>query len=239
MPNCEILDLDGLKTRRTVADALSLLASCAGFGDDDAAEIRVMLMALAAGKDVGAIAVVFEVPGSDTGYSVPLPTAEYFTAYGSNGLRIREPVKLLNQARVDATGRVHLANGELLRGVEVKPARLPVEPTELDWRIVGVALSCCRTSEAPSPNERENERRVLEKCYRPLRHAIPAKYAAEVHMIPDVSLLDCSALKDLQVPSLEAIAASYRQIYPQMRSPSRQKIADTLADFRIRFPRRF
>jgi hypothetical protein len=237
MENCEILDPAGMNKRRTLADALTVLESLAGFGDDDAAQIRVMPIPLAPGRAVGAMAVVFEVPCSDRGYAVPLPTAEFFTAYGSNGLRVREPVKLLDQARVDATGRVCLANGELLRGLEVKPVRLPLEPTELDWRILGVALRSCRTSGAPSPNERENERRVIEKCYRPLRQAIPPKYAADIDMFPDISLLDCSALNDLQVPSLQAIAASFKQMYPRMRVPSRQKIADTLADFRIRFPR--
>jgi hypothetical protein len=50
-------------------------------------------------------------------------------------------------------------------------------------------------------------------------------------------LLDCAALADFWVPSLEAIQAYWMQKYPGERVPSPQKIANTLEDFRMRFPR--
>lgn len=238
MTACEILDLDSLNNRRTVGDAIAMLQSCAGFGDEDTAQIHVLLMPLAPNKDVGAIAAVFEVPYGDKAYTVPLPSAEFFTGRLKNGARIRRHVKLLHQAIVDPAGWVRLRNGETLRSVEIERARLPLAPTELDRRIVRVALTCCRTSEAPSPSERENQRRVVEKCYRRLKDVVPAGYSADIHMMPEIRLLDCSALTDLQVPSLQAIAAYWTQLYPDSRPPSAQKIANTLLDFRIRFPRR-
>lgn len=237
MTNYEILDLDGLRKRRTVADAIAVLQSGATFGDDDTAQIRVELMRLAPGKDVCAIVVVFSVPCSDKAYTVPLPSAKFFTAYFGNGVRSRSPVKLLHQAIVNPAGWVRLSNGETVRAVEIVPARLPLTPTELDRRIVRVALACCRTLEIPSPSERENQRRVVEKCYRRLRDVVPADCSADFATAPEIRLLDCSALADLRVPSLEAIAAHWTHVYPESRAPSRQKIANALADFRIRFPR--
>lgn len=194
-------------------------------------------MPLAPSRNVGVIAVVFDVPGSDKGYAVALPSAEFFEGSWTSGLRERNHAELLDRGLVDAAGGVRLANGETVHAVEIEPARLPLTPTKLDWRIIHVAIACCRTSEAASPSERENERRVREKCYRPVRQAVPAKYEADIHMMPNIRPLDCSTLTDLRVPSLKAIAAHWTQVYPDNPPPSPQKIAETLADFRMRFPR--
>ena len=111
---------------------------------------------------------------------------------------------------------------------------MPLKPTELDWRIVHVAIACCWTARDAPFSERE----VREKCYRSIRDAVSQNYASDMYMVPDGRLLlDCSALTNLWVPSLDAIAAYWEQVFPSEHLPSLQKIADTLADFRMLFPR--
>ena len=89
MRNYEILDLDRLRNRRTIADALAVLESQAAFGEDDTAEIRISVVSLAPGKCVGLVQVMFDVPCSEKSYAVPLPSAEYVHARRTNGHRER------------------------------------------------------------------------------------------------------------------------------------------------------
>lgn len=233
MRTYEILDLAGMRERRTVADALAILEAEAGFGEEDKAETRVGLVPLRPGQNVGLVQVVFDVPCSVKSYSVPLPSAEFFYAYSAERRRERYPIPLLDRGIVDARGVIALANRQTIRSVEIEPARLPLDPTDLDWRIVHVAVECCRTDKS----DRFSEREVDNRCYRPLRKALRPEDAALAYMVPDERWLDCSALTNLWVPCLDSIAAYWAEVYPHECPPSMQKIANTLADFRMRFPR--
>jgi len=231
----EILDQDDQRRRRTVADALAVLESQAAFGREDKAEIRVGTMSLVQTKDVRTVLVLFDLPGSEKSYAVPMPSAECFRGTAADDRRERHRIEHLDRGLVDANGGVRLANGATMRAVEVEPARLPLAPTELDLRIVHLSIACCwMAKDAPF-----TEREVRAKCYRSVRKAIRAKDTGDEELVPDLVLLDCGALSGLWVPSLVAIAAYWAEVYPGERVPSPQKIADTLADFRIRFPRHF
>lgn len=81
--------------------------------------------------------------------------------------------------------------------------------------------------------------RYARNAIRPIKEAICPNNAGDEEMVPDLSLLDCGALSDVWVPSLDAIAAYWAAVYPGKPVPSPQKIANTLADFRMRFPRHF
>src|ERR1700724_96117 len=164
MLDYEILDLDGQRSRRTIADALAVLESQAAFGQEDAAEIRVGIMPLRSDKSIGIVQIVYEVPCTEKSYVVPLPSAEYFRGTSADGHCERRRIQLLDSALVDAKGNVRLANGETVRAVEVEPARLPLASTKLEWRVVHLAIGCCWTAEDAPFTERE----VREKCYRPL-----------------------------------------------------------------------
>jgi hypothetical protein len=181
MRNYEILDLDRPRDRRTIADALAVLESQAAFGDDDTAEIRIALMSLAPRKCVGLVQVMFDVPCSDKSYAVPLPSAEYCYGSWTNGDRERYHIELLDRGTVDTRGDVWLTDGGTIHAVEIEPARLPLRPTFLDWRLVHVALDCCWTERAIPFSERE----VHEKCYRPIGDAIRSEDAVIAHMVPD------------------------------------------------------
>jgi hypothetical protein len=235
MRDYQILELDGKRSRRTIADALAVLEMRAAFGQEDIAEIRVRMMPLRPDKSVGIVQVVFDVPCSENSYAIPLPSAEYFRGMSADGHRKRHRIELLAGALTDAKGNVRLGNGDAMRAVEVEPARLPLAPTKLDWRIIRLAIACCWTAEdAPF-----SEPAVHEACYRPLTEAIRPEHVSDTRMVPDVRLLNCGALTDVWVPSLDAIGAYWAEVYPRERVPSPQKIADTLADFRMGFPRHF
>jgi len=122
--------------RRTIMDALAVLESEAAFGEEDIAEIRVGLMPLAPRKHVGLVQTVFDVPCSERSYAVPLPSAEFFRAYSIEGQRERYGIELLDRGIVDARATVRLADGKTVHATHIEPVRLPLNPTELDWRIV-------------------------------------------------------------------------------------------------------
>jgi hypothetical protein len=230
----EILDLAGLRQRRTLADAIAVFESQAAFGSDDKAEVRIGLIPLAARKSVGLVQVVFDIPGSDKSYAVPLPSAEFFRAQSPRGLPVRSSIDSLHQAIVDARGNVLLPNGQTASGVEIEPTHLPLKPSDLDWRIVHVALECCWIAKDAPFTERE----VHEKCCRSIRDALRPEDTAYASTIPAIRFPDCNAVNDVWVPSLDSIIAHWREVYPDESAPSTQEIANTLADFRIRFPRR-
>ena len=214
---------------------LPFWSSKATFGEGDTAEIRVKMMPLRPDKYVGIVQVVFDVPCTEKGYAVPLPSAEYFGGIWADGRRERVAIEFLDRATATCNGEVSLTDGEHVYAVEIEPMRLPLNPTVLDWRIIDVALACCWTSEDAPFTESE----VRQECYRSLKEAIRPENPEDANMMPDLTLLDCSAVINVWVPSLDAIAAYWAEVYPGERVPSPQKIANTLADFRMRFPRHF
>ena len=71
---------------------------------------------------------------------ISLPTAARFRAKLRSAAWHDFDIFRLNGAAVDSGGTVRLADGTLLRAVEVIPANLPNEPSELAWRIVRYAV---------------------------------------------------------------------------------------------------
>ena len=84
---------------------------------------------------------------------------------------------------MDGNGKVALLDGTNLRAVEVIPAHLPLEPSELDWRIVHYTISIIGAE---------------KRCYRHLGDGLPARFQG---LIPDRRFLDCSTLSDLKAPA--------------------------------------
>jgi hypothetical protein len=115
MRNYEILDLDRLRNRRTIADALAVLESQAAFGEYDNAEIRIALAPLLPDKCVGLTQVIFDGPCSDKSYAVPLPSAEYAYARDTNGQREQYSIEIIDRAIVNAKGNVRLASGATIQ----------------------------------------------------------------------------------------------------------------------------
>jgi hypothetical protein len=205
--------------RRSTADALDVMCRFAGFGAQDQAEIRVGLLRLPSSTIVGIVLVMFDSPIHHKVYIVSLPTSTHFRAIREgSSQREKVDISLLDGAAVAADGTARLTDGARLRAVEVVPARLPKEPSELDWRIVHHAIPIAGAE---------------GRCYRSLRHGLPPDQQA---MVPDLRFLDCGTLPGLHVPCLKVIAGRVADRAPDLAEPSCQKIADALRDFGIRTP---
>jgi hypothetical protein len=207
------------KRRRTIADVLDILRDHAGFDEHDRAHIRVAALLLLSGRPVGAVVVCFEPSDREKGYAVSLPASSYFRAirHGSSE-RDKFSIEQLDNAEVDADGNVLLSDKTKIRAVEVEPTPLPVEPTDIQWRIIHYTLEFIRA----------------DHCYRSLRDVLPAELQ---QFAPDRRYLDCSTLGSLEFrSSLNEIARFIAEKDWTLRRLSRQTIADALCTFGIREP---
>jgi hypothetical protein len=208
---------DRVKDRRTIADAMEVLRTQAGFGDGDTARIWIYVWQLPSGVLVGSAAVFFESLDTEHAYVVSLPAAIRFNGVDLSGRQVHGDVFCLNEAIVDGANKVLTAESETFRAVEVEPVQLPEKPTNLDWRIVHCTLEHLGASD----------------CYRNLQAGAP------VHLrkfIPDRLYLDCERLTGLRIPPLKVLAGVLAQKDPTLKKLSHQKIADALAKFGIRRP---
>lgn len=214
--------------RTTIADAIDILETEANFKPDDCATVWLQPLQLQNAAVVWLVSVIFDGPAAAVGVVVPLRAAKAFFAIhmGDSHKKLFE-IELLDGAVTDASGVVSLANGDQVRAVELIPAQLPYELTELDERILHLTVSMIEGAEG--------------RCYRDLRDALPAP---ERGGIPSLRFLDFSKLAEgpgrpaLEVPYLKVICGKFEETYPRAVSPSEQKIADALEKAGIRVPRR-
>jgi hypothetical protein len=97
-----------------------------------------------------------------------------------------------------------------------------LQPSELDFRIIHHTISIAGAQ---------------DRCYRSLReHAKPNCCNVPEEMIPEIRFIDCSALKDHELPSLKSIAQQIGRRDPTLKRLSRQKITDALGKFGMRIP---
>lgn len=218
MPIYHRLAQDDKAARRTIADALEVLRTLPDFTDRSRANIRVQPLKLTSGELVGLIDLEFKGPLPEMICIVSLATSSRFRAKWQGGAQRRDcDVFELDGASVDGLGDVTLADGRLLQSVEIIPARLPMTPSDLDYRIVFYVLALIGQQ---------------DHCYRSLREGVPDELQ---HMVPDLRFLDCSRLCGLIVPPLKVIAAYIADLDPTLL-PSHQKIADALRKFGMRIP---
>ena len=201
--------------RRTAMDALEVLRKQAGFQDNDTAQFHIGLMRLPSGEKVGLVDIRYHNPASDTVNCVSLPTSRHFSAIPTGfPVSRRFEIFRLNLARVDGVGRVQLEDQIELRALEVEPARLPVQPSDLDWRIVHLTLELIDARD----------------CYRSLREGLPLD---QHHLVPDERFFDVARVSGLAVPPLKEISGFIAGKYKQV---SGQQIANSLRKFGIRHP---
>jgi hypothetical protein len=212
MPQYERLCEEGRISRRTMADAIEVLHEKAGFGANDRAEISIGLLKLPSAEVVGLVQITFDPQIGDKAYVVSLPTSKQFKAYRTNARqRGCFDIAELHGAVLDGSGNVLLANGIALRGVEVIPARLPLEPTELDWRIIHHTLAIIEADD----------------CYRSWASGLlPA----------DLRIADCGTFRGLTLPRLKVLSSRIRERDPTLKMLSTQQVADTLSKFGVRIP---
>ena len=206
-------------SRRTVADAVEVLRQAAGFLESDRAQIRVGPCPLPWGVESVLVCVVFEPSCSEAGYVVSLPMSAQFKARPLGSDR-REPfdISRLDGASVGSDSSVTLLDGTQLRAVELVPMRVPLEPTDLDWRIVYSTIVVIDAQ---------------DRCFRSLRAGVEPSLQ---EMIPDRKYLDCSTLRELVIPPMKVLLAKIAKLDPTLKKLSRQKLANTLRDFGMRVP---
>jgi hypothetical protein len=208
--------------RFTVSDAIDVLPMSAGFGDDDFAEIRIGRMCLPSGEVVGLPNVFFSSDALGKTLVVSLATSAQFNAKrrGEADARLFGIFEL-DRAKVNNNGSVRLLDGTVLRAVDVIPANLPLKPSELDWLIVHHVIWIMGAE---------------DRCYRSLReHAKPKCLDLPEEIVPAVRVIDCRALRGLELPSLKYLAWQIAKKHPTLKL-SEQKIADALRKFGMRIP---
>jgi hypothetical protein len=219
MRQYERLSEDKRTSRCTIADAIAVLEQSASFGPDDTAIIQVGRLPLLSGEVVGIVQVIFDLPCSEKSYVVSLPTSTQFYSRRSDGARW--DIGLLHKGVVDSTGRLVLTTGASLHAVELVPARLPLEPTELDYRIVHATTVFAGGRQTG---------------YRKLREE--PNLQDVIDQVPDLQFLDLQRIQNLPIPSLDSIAVYLKETAPSLPVPSKEKIATALLNFGMRFRRR-
>jgi hypothetical protein len=169
-------------SRRTLADALEVLRARAGFTERDRAVIRISRFQLQSGHVVGLVQIFFEDLFGDKVYIVSLPTSAEFHAMRLGAARRdRFDIALLDGSTVDGNGNVLVTDGPTLRAVEVVPARLPLEPSKLDWRIVYHTITLAGAQ---------------DKCLWSLRDSVPDQFRDAVPRLQQTVRFNYPAPKD-------------------------------------------
>jgi hypothetical protein len=203
--------------RRTVLDALEVMRLCAGFIDDDIADIQVVGLRLPSNEVVGLVQALFASPSKQQIFIVGLPPARQFRAHAiSSGAPGTFEINLLDRATADGRGNVTLANGSSVRAAEIIPSHLLSEPSDLDWKIVTSVISMLKAGQA---------------CYRDLAQGLPPEME---YAVPVLSGIDCAKLPGLKAPPLKQIAQHFVDM--GVKPPSPPKIAEALRQFGIRIP---
>jgi hypothetical protein len=203
-------------SRRTVADALELVRQKLGVNEIARAEIRIGRFQLPSGQCTAMVQVLFP----DLGCRVSLPSAARFRARsGMSSQHKLFEISRLDRAEVGSDGSVVLADRSRLRAVEVVPTHLPYEVSELEERVLRHVISLTKSY----------------YCYRSIQEGLPEHLQ---HQVPDLRALDYSRVRTIQqAPPLRVIQAFIEDNDPE-RKVSNQKIADALATFGVRVPRR-
>jgi len=203
--------------RYSVADALEVLCGKTGFSSGDHVTIAIGSLQPSDGVVVGLPRLDFRA-ANDCIYVVTLPAAMQFWgkergAVGTQKYDIFE----LARATVEFSGRVHLKDGRVMSAVEVIPCLKRTEPTENEWKVLRAALGAFG-GDGP--------------YYRQLDAHLPGG------PIPDLRRLDCSLLHELDLPLLKVVVGKLQKFDPSLKAISSQKIADALAFFGVRIPKR-
>lgn len=205
------------QSRRSIADAVDVLAQEAAFDSTDHARIEIFPLKLPRGEQAWVLCIVYEAE-KELLY-VPLPCSLQFQAKrdGSSSFEFFETPRL-EGATVDGMCQVTLSNGTKLRAIEIVPAIANAQPSDLDYFIVHALV---RYSQAD------------QRCYRDPTETLPPKLRVE---LPHIELLDFNQLHQLEIPLLKQLVGFITDERPDLSPISEQKVADALRSFGLRIP---
>jgi len=203
--------------RRTLADALEVLRTCADFVVGDIAKIWLSGLELPSRQVVHLVDVRFESTRHRMTFRVSLPSANRVRARFDQGQLVEFDISRLDGAIADGQGSVRLSDGAVIRSVEIIPALLPYNITALDCAILrqtilelGIEEEC-----RYDPGDLDSERLEIALLYK---------------------AVDCSKLGGHIAPLLKTVQARMQDNEPEFGTVSQQKIADTLNKFGMRIP---
>ena len=204
--------INGRCSMRSIADALEAFRKDGHLVDGSLLELITSPLPSLTDEAPSLVFVVCHFDPREKPWSVALPTAWEFKGrrLGKSTSETLE-ISRLDRARVDEDGTVTLLDGTRLKGVEVIPAALAWELTELQKRIVYLTLKYIGAEATQYPSGRP----VAE----------------------DLEFLDYSTLYGWDIPPLEAIADYLAKEDWTLRSLSRQTIANALGACGMRRPR--
>jgi hypothetical protein len=220
------LDQEGHPHLLTIAHAIKTLESV-GFATDDTAKIRTGGLRLPSGEVVGLISALFSSLKHDKIFIVSLATSRCFQARHEARSELAQfDIFELDEAVFSWAGDVVLANGAKLRAVEVLPAQLPYDFSDLERRIVQFTISMMGAT---------------DRCYRYFGSGLPPQYQ---DIAPRIRALDFETFTErgnrpkLKTPPLKVIQGNFLDANPDLKSLSRQTISNTLSKIGLHQPTR-
>jgi hypothetical protein len=205
--------------RRTIADAVEVLCKHGNFRERDHAIIRVDPLQLPSSESIALVHAAFDSFVDNLTYFVWLPSSGKCKGRreGLWGLEVLDIFEL-SGGIIHFDGSVMLQNGTLLRAVEVIPALLPLELSDLDWCILHKTIAFME----------------IENCvYRSHWEGLDRYFQTG---LPDCRSLDFGRLAGIKVPLLKQIRGYISEDKSVKTVPSEEKIAATLKKCGMRVP---
>ena len=204
---------EGIKhNRRSVADAIDLLTKHADFRANNLAKIHTLLLPLPAKERLFQLCVVFENSAAETTFLVWLPTSSCFKGKTlDKGRADKLETADLNGASIDFEGNVFLTTGAQLRAVDVIPAPLPAELSDLEWRILKCTIKCMN---------------IEDQVVRTFGEELDLDVRAT---LPVIRRIDFQRLQGLKVPPLKVLQDFIIKNERDLESISLEKISGTLS----------
>jgi hypothetical protein len=198
--------------RRSVADAIDLLTAHADFRINSSAKICTLPLPLMSKEPLAQLCIVFKNLAADATFLVWLPTSSRFKAKHPDQTETDTfATPDLNDASIDFNGNVFLTSGAQLRAVEVIPATLPYELSDLEWRILKSTIK---------------HMKIEDVVVRTFGEELDPDVRAT---LPVIRRIDFQRLQGFEMPPLKTLQAFIIEHEVGIESVSLQKISSTLS----------
>lgn len=228
---------DPLRIPTTIAEAIHTVEKKHVLSQRANIVMHVGRMNLNAGKHLHLVVLDYKPSPSNESTFIPLQSGNTFRAIEDlTGQRREYPIELLDGGLVSHDAVVTLQDGTTLRAVEVVRGRLPYKFTPMDEKIIHAAISVAKIESA---------------VYRSFRQGLPEEDAKRIMAVGDeliefgefidgFKFIDFSKLAQVEKPVLLLlnIKGKFEELFPLEKSPSEQKISNTLASAGFWKPKR-
>ena len=218
---------DPIRKPTTLAEAIYIVEQSYGLSERAQIVVHVRRMNLNTGQHFHLVVLEYRSLHDESAF-IPLQSGNMFRAIENlTGQRREYAADLLDGGMVSDDAVVTLQDGTTLRAVEIVPARLPYEFTPLDEKVIHAAISVAKIEGA---------------VYRSFRHGLPEEDAKRIidvggksvefgKFVSGLKFIDFGKLAQIEIQPLLLlnIKGEFEMLFPDEKSPSEQKISDTLA----------